>query len=125
MAETEIGVNTEVNLYWAGASASNGFHVHWDSQDVFVLQLQGTKRWKIYEPNPTFKLPFARHKPNDWNNNEALAHAPDAEPILEIELKPGDKRVIRSPPLVALLSIMPPPSCSPFNNAAPIVLSFQ
>jgi hypothetical protein len=93
MVETEIGVNTEVNLYWTGTSATNGFHPHWDNQDVFVLQLQGTKRWRVYEPGP-IKLPFGRHKPEDWSNNEALAHAPEAEPILDLELKPGTNSLV-------------------------------
>ena len=29
MIETATTVNTEVNLYWSGASAVNGFHPHW------------------------------------------------------------------------------------------------
>jgi len=38
-----------VNLY-AGWHSQNGSDLHWDSQDIVVLQLAGRKRWQIFPP---------------------------------------------------------------------------
>ena len=38
-----------VNLY-AGWHSQNGLDLHWDSQEIMVLQLSGRKRWQIYRP---------------------------------------------------------------------------
>jgi len=38
-----------VNLY-AGWHTQNGLDLHWDSQEIIVLQLSGKKRWQIYRP---------------------------------------------------------------------------
>src|SRR5581483_5663465 len=35
------------NLY-AGWRTQKGFNVHWDAQDIFVLQLSGRKRWQVF-----------------------------------------------------------------------------
>lgn len=37
----------QINLY-AGYSGSKGFHPHWDAHDVIVLQVSGSKLWRIY-----------------------------------------------------------------------------
>jgi ribosomal protein L16 Arg81 hydroxylase len=44
-----------VNLY-AGWGAKNTFHLHWDPQEVFILQLSGRKHWKIHAPTRPFPL---------------------------------------------------------------------
>lgn len=38
----------QTNVYLTPAGAQ-GFAPHWDTHDVFVLQLSGTKRWSIYD----------------------------------------------------------------------------
>ena len=38
-----------VNLY-ASWGQQNCFNLHWDPQEVFILQLSGRKHWKIYAP---------------------------------------------------------------------------
>ena len=45
------------NLY-AGWRSDNGFPVHWDDQDVLILQLAGRKRWEVWEPTRAF--PFKK-----------------------------------------------------------------
>lgn len=40
----------EFNLY-ASWTATEGFGAHWDDHDVFVHQLSGRKRWRIYGRN--------------------------------------------------------------------------
>lgn len=37
------------NLY-AGWHSQKAFQLHWDSQEAFVIQLCGRKRWRIYQP---------------------------------------------------------------------------
>jgi ribosomal protein L16 Arg81 hydroxylase len=44
-----------VNLY-AGWHGQNGLDLHWDSQEIMVLQLSGRKRWQIYKPTRTNPL---------------------------------------------------------------------
>lgn len=45
----EIGVKAHVNAYLTPAS-SQGFSVHFDYHDVFILQISGSKVWSIYDP---------------------------------------------------------------------------
>ena len=53
---TDIIANT--NLYLTGP-ATQGFALHQDNQDVFILQLGGSKRWTVYE-NPSLPKPFEK-----------------------------------------------------------------
>lgn len=34
-----------------------GFGLHWDDHDLFVFQISGRKRWKLYQPTRHFPLP--------------------------------------------------------------------
>ncbi|MBO0653575.1 cupin-like domain-containing protein [Streptomyces triculaminicus] len=69
----------QVNAY-ASWTAEEGFGTHWDDHDVVVLQLEGSKRWKIY--GPTRQAPA-------WRDVE-VPEAPTGEPITDIVLTPGD-----------------------------------
>lgn len=54
----EMGVRIQANIYITPAG-SQGYDVHIDSHDVFVLQLFGKKTWRLYEgltENPTRTL---------------------------------------------------------------------
>jgi len=56
------------------------FKLHFDPEDLIILQVQGTKRWKIYGPpvpNPVIGIP----KPPP---------PPETEPLFDDVLKPGD-----------------------------------
>jgi ribosomal protein L16 Arg81 hydroxylase len=44
-----------VNAYAAWGS-EEGFGLHWDDHDVFVLQIEGRKRWQLYGPARRFPL---------------------------------------------------------------------
>ena len=58
-----------------------GFTPHYDTHEVFVLQIAGTKRWRVFEPAqplPHRSQPFSP---------VGFALPP---PLLELELKPGD-----------------------------------
>ena len=67
------------NLY-AGWKSDNGFSVHWDAQDVLILQLAGRKRWKIWEPTRSF--PFKEDVVD-------TSTPPSANPVWEGVLEPG------------------------------------
>lgn len=47
----EVGHKFQTNIYIT-PKESKGFNVHYDTHDVFVLQLSGTKKWRIYSENP-------------------------------------------------------------------------
>jgi lysine-specific demethylase/histidyl-hydroxylase NO66 len=78
--ERELGFPVQANAYATPASAQ-GFAIHHDTHDVFVLQVAGTKRWRIYEPR--FELPL-----NGQRWSPALGD-PGA-PVDELTLQPGD-----------------------------------
>lgn len=43
----EFRAHSQANLY-ACWGESQGFDVHWDDHDVFVVQVEGAKRWDLY-----------------------------------------------------------------------------
>ena len=45
----DLGHPVQANAYATPAGAQ-GFAVHHDTHDVFVLQVAGEKRWLVYEP---------------------------------------------------------------------------
>ncbi len=38
-------------------AGTQGFAPHWDDIEAFVLQLEGSKRWKVYPPPDGNQLP--------------------------------------------------------------------
>jgi cupin superfamily protein len=58
------------------------FGRHWDTHDVFALQLIGRKRWQVY--SPTFPLPLGRHTSRD------SGHSCPPTPALDCVLEAGD-----------------------------------
>lgn len=57
-----------------------GFDAHWDSHDVFVIQLEGRKRWKIFELTRKWPLP------RDVVENIK----PESPPVAEFDMTAGD-----------------------------------
>jgi len=47
--EAEMGHRFQTNIYVTPPGESQGFKPHFDSHDVFVLQVSGSKKWKIYD----------------------------------------------------------------------------
>jgi hypothetical protein len=61
----ELTGSCQANLY-AAWGATQGFDIHWDDHDVFVVQVDGRKRWALYgftDPAPTYRQVKARPKP--------------------------------------------------------------
>jgi ribosomal protein L16 Arg81 hydroxylase len=78
--ENEFSHAVHANAYLTPGD-SPGFTPHYDTHEVFVLQIAGTKQWRIYEP------PLAL--PHRTQSFTPIGYALPA-PILELELKPGD-----------------------------------
>ncbi len=52
----------QTNVYLTPPDAQ-GFAPHWDTHDVFVLQISGTKRWSIYDTKVRLPLKGQRFEP--------------------------------------------------------------
>jgi len=79
--EEAFGALVGANIYWTPKD-TQGLAPHWDSIDAFVLQLNGTKKWKLWK-NPEMDLP-----PGDSSEDMQMDEL--GEPLAEIELEPGD-----------------------------------
>jgi ribosomal protein L16 Arg81 hydroxylase len=76
----EIGHPVQVNVYCSWP-ANQGFSRHYDTHDVFILQLDGFKEWKVF--GETFKYPLKADK-------SSKREPPDDPPLIHTILQPGD-----------------------------------
>ena len=74
--DLSLGHPTQVNAYIT-PPGSRGLAVHRDAHDVFVLQSFGRKHWEVWEPG--------------MSAEEATG---GAEPVLSVELQPGESMYI-------------------------------
>ncbi|MFE9427022.1 JmjC domain-containing protein [Kitasatospora sp. NPDC006697] len=77
--ERLLGTLVQVNAY-ASWTEREGFGTHWDDHDVVVVQVHGSKRWKLYGPtrlDPTFR---------DVESPEE----PQGDPVADLVLTAGD-----------------------------------
>jgi hypothetical protein len=79
----ELGHPVQVNAYVTPAQ-NQGFAPHYDTHDVFVLQVSGRKQWTVHEP--VVPLPT---EPWDSVADEVAARAAE-EPVIMTSLEPGD-----------------------------------
>ncbi len=81
----ELGHPVQANAY-VTPPQNQGFNDHYDVHDVFVLQIEGEKSWRIHAP--VLESPL-RDQP--WTDRRAAVAAGAAEePLLEAVLRPGD-----------------------------------
>ena len=77
----ELGHPFQTNIYITPPN-SQGFPAHYDTHDVFVLQIEGSKTWRIYHSSPevlpTKQMEFQKDK------------HPTPQAFTEIELEQGD-----------------------------------
>lgn len=81
----DLGHPAQVNAYVTPPS-SQGFEPHYDTHDVFVLQISGEKHWRIHAPvhvDPLRTQPWDQHR-------AAVARAATHEPVIDAVLRPGD-----------------------------------
>jgi len=81
----ELRQPLQVNAYLTPAG-NKGFATHYDTHDVFVLQVDGTKRWRIHEP--VLPEPLERQA---WGGRADEVGASAGGPAtLDVVLAPGD-----------------------------------
>jgi ribosomal protein L16 Arg81 hydroxylase len=75
-----LGYGTQVNAYcsWPGRQ---GFSSHYDTHEVFILQVDGSKKWCVFTDTNKYPLPEQK--------SESLP-PPNREPYLSCILNPGD-----------------------------------
>lgn len=71
---------TNANSY-AARGGSGTFNMHWDTHDVYAIQLIGKKRWKIYPP--TFHDPLVNQKSKGFTDRPKV-------PCMDVILEEGD-----------------------------------
>lgn len=76
----ELGYQTQVNAYCSWSS-KKGFSCHYDTHDVFILQVEGSKQWYVYTDTLKYPLP---------NQKSSSLTPPEEEPYLTCILEPGD-----------------------------------
>jgi JmjC domain len=78
-AEQVFDCPFQANLYFTPPNA-RGFKLHHDTHDVFVLQISGSKRWRVYDP--VIRLPLV--------DQELDAEQPPGPAVEEFTLQAGD-----------------------------------
>ena len=93
----DLGYPFRMNLYMTpGASVdtgrARGFAPHSDCHDIFVLQIEGEKTWKVYNPQPGKKLNTRPLEVGKVQDGAPVLKAPEdtGEPIVDTTLRPGD-----------------------------------
>lgn len=71
----------QCNVYLTPPGAQ-GFHAHYDTHDVLVLQVQGSKQWRVWPGQP---VPHPSRRTR-WDRKQAT---PDVEPLRPL-MQPGD-----------------------------------
>jgi hypothetical protein len=81
----ELGHPVQVNAYITPPQ-SQGFDPHYDTHDVFVLQVAGRKQWRVHAPVRTDPMPD-----QPWGQvADAVAARAADEALLDTVLTPGD-----------------------------------
>ena len=81
----ELSHPVQANAY-VTPPQNQGFSAHYDVHDVFVLQIDGKKQWRIHSPVLVSPL---RDQP--WNDRRAeVEKRTEEQPLMEAVLKPGD-----------------------------------
>lgn len=81
--ENETNFSLNANLYVTQKN-TQGFEPHYDTHDIFILQIAGKKSWRLYDS--FFNLPLSSQSISKADSDRYLTTTPDSE----IELLPGD-----------------------------------
>lgn len=68
----QVCARTQTNIYLTPPD-SQGFKPHWDTHDVYVLQIEGSKRWRIYGGGPESPLADQKFDPKAHEPGEVEA----------------------------------------------------
>ncbi|TMW60699.1 hypothetical protein Poli38472_000741 [Pythium oligandrum] len=80
--EGEWGCMAGSNVYLTPAG-TQGFAPHFDDIEAFLLQIEGTKHWKVYAPLDDASI-LPRHPSGNFKPEEI------GKPVLEVDLEEGD-----------------------------------
>lgn len=81
----QLGHPVQINAYVTPAD-NQGFSAHYDTHDVFVLQIAGRKAWQVHAPVVADPSPE-----QTWEQRRAEVATRAAEsPLLDLTLAPGD-----------------------------------
>ncbi|MFN8167666.1 MAG: cupin domain-containing protein [Candidatus Nanopelagicales bacterium] len=81
----DLGHPVQANAYLT-PPAAQGFSAHYDTHDVVVVQLAGTKHWTVHPPAVPVETGLA-----EWTQHrDAVAAAAQGEPAYDGPLAPGD-----------------------------------
>jgi ribosomal protein L16 Arg81 hydroxylase len=83
---SELNAGFEMNVYLTPGGQAQGFKPHYDTHDVFVLQVHGTKKWQLY--GCPFPMPLPMPAQEFHSLGPSLNVPAQAE--REIEMQPGD-----------------------------------
>lgn len=83
-----LAVPVELDVAAFLSPVGSGYGLHFDTTSMFVLQLEGTKRWH-YAPTPAVARPLTNLIP-DAAARAAHIHGLDESALLTQELSPGD-----------------------------------
>src|SRR5207244_11533076 len=78
--ETGLHCPGNINMYLTPAGAQ-GFGPHFDDHDVFIVQIEGYKRWRLYESARKLPLKF---------EDLIVPRERLVGPVEEVRLEPGD-----------------------------------
>jgi len=73
-----------VSSAYAAFGRRSSFRCHWDTRDVFAIQLIGRKRWLVYPPS--LESPLHTQQSKDYEERYPCPSAP----CMDIVLEPGD-----------------------------------
>jgi hypothetical protein len=65
-------LKTQANIYLTPPH-SQGFEPHWDTHDVFVIQCEGNKHWRMYAGGPEHPLGEQKFNPKIHSHGEVTA----------------------------------------------------
>ncbi|MFN3185429.1 MAG: JmjC domain-containing protein [Nannocystaceae bacterium] len=76
-----LGAKTQANIYLT-PPAAQGFPRHWDRHDVLIVQVEGSKTWRMYEGGPA--------KPGPGEHYQRPEQEDTQPPATELTLRAGD-----------------------------------
>ncbi|MGW8765926.1 cupin domain-containing protein [Streptomyces sp. NPDC055815] len=77
--EKHLRTHVQVNAY-ASWTPTEGFGTHWDDHDTLIIQIAGTKRWRLF--GPTRERPMYR--------DVTTPEPPPEQPLADLTLHSGD-----------------------------------
>jgi hypothetical protein len=80
----------KANAYLTPANSA-GFEAHWDLTEVMLLQMCGSKKWKVWDP--IFRNPFFSADQMMMENTVRM-YSNSSKPQMELDLKQGDVLLI-------------------------------